>query len=63
MNFIEHPSENGKIVEVVADNAIIQDEQDALDLMANIDYSYEARKIILHKHHLCDDFFKLNIWI
>ena len=63
MDFIEHPEKNGKIVEVVSDDIIIQDEQDVLDLMANIDYLYEARKIVLRKHHLCDDFFILRTGI
>ena len=60
MKFIEHNSEKGKVIEVVSDDIIIYSEQDALDLMANIGYLYDSRKIILHTYNLCEDFFILQ---
>lgn len=60
MKFIEHNTNNGKIVEVISDDVFIKSEQDVLDLMANIDYQYESRKIILHKDNLCSEFFVLQ---
>lgn len=60
MNYIEHNTQNDKIVEVVSDEIIIKTEQDILDLMANIGYLYDARKIVLHKDNLCEEFFILQ---
>jgi hypothetical protein len=60
MKFIEYNSENGKVIEVVSDDIIINSEQDALDLMANIAYLYDTRKIILHTDNFCEDFFILR---
>lgn len=60
MKFLVHNAEKDKIVEVVSNKVIINNEQDALDLIANIGYLYDARKIILHKDHLCKDFFILQ---
>jgi len=60
MKFLEHYTVNDKVIEVVSDDTIINSEQDALDLMANIAYLFDARKIILHKDNLCKDFFVLK---
>jgi hypothetical protein len=60
MEFIEHHTEGGKVVEIVCDEVIIQSEQDALDIMANIGYLYDSRKIIINKKHLGKDFFDLS---
>ena len=60
MKFLEYNTEKDKVVEVVSDDIIINSEQDALDLIANIGYLYDARKIILHKDNLCEEFFILQ---
>ncbi|TFH24528.1 MAG: DUF4180 domain-containing protein [Bacteroidia bacterium] len=60
MEFIEHPAKGGKAVEISSDKLVIQSEQDALDIMANIGYLYDSRKIIVHKKNLGEDFFDLS---
>lgn len=60
MKYIEHETARSKAIEILADEVIIQSEQDALDLMATIGYLYESRKIILHRKNLCDAFFNLS---
>lgn len=58
--FIEHQINNHKAIEIVTDEVIIYSEQDALDLMANIDYQYDSKKIILKEKNLKADFFDLK---
>ena len=58
--FIEHNLGSSIAVEIVSDEVLINSEQDALDLMANIGYLYDSRKIIMYKKNLCDEFFVLS---
>jgi len=60
MKFVKHDLGNSEAIEVVSDEVVINTEQDALDLMANIGYLYDSRKIILYRENLCDDFFVLS---
>ncbi len=60
MNFIEHKLENNRAVQVLHDSILINSEQDALDLMANIDYEYNSRKIIISKTNVSENFFDLK---
>ena len=60
MEFIEHKTGRGTVVEVKSDEVVVSSEQDALDIMANIGYLYDSSKIILHKENLHDDFFDLS---
>ena len=60
MEFIEHTIEGGKAVEVICDEVVIQSEEDALDIMANVGYLYDSQKIIVHKSQLGEDFFDLS---
>ena len=60
MKFIEHDLGGSTAVEIVSDEVVINTEQDALDLMANIGYMYDSRKIIIYRENLCDDFFVLS---
>ena len=60
MDFIEHQIEGGKVVEISSDEVVIQSEEDALDIMANVGYLYDSRKIIAHKNQLGEDFFDLS---
>jgi hypothetical protein len=60
VKYIEHDLGNGIAVEIVSDEVLINTEQDALDLMADIGYLYDCRKIIIYKKNLCDEFFQLR---
>ena len=60
MKFIEHDLGNSIAVEVVSDEIVINSEQDALDLMADVGYLYNSRKIIMNRENLCDEFFVLK---
>ncbi len=60
MEFIEHKTGKGTVVEIQSDEVIVSSEQDALDIMANIGYLYDSSKIILHIENLHDDFFDLS---
>lgn len=60
MKFVKHDLGNGTAIEVVSDKVVINAEQDALDLMANIGYLFDSRKIILYRENLCNDFFNLS---
>jgi hypothetical protein len=60
MKFIEHDLGSSVAVEVVSEEVIINAEQDALDLMANIGYLHDSRKIIMYKENLCGEFFVLS---
>lgn len=58
--FIEHQINSHKAIEIVTDEVIINTEQDALDLMANVDYQYDSKKLILRENNLNPDFFNLK---
>jgi hypothetical protein len=60
MKFAQHNLGDSVAVEVVSDQVLINSEQDALDLMANIGYLYDNRRIIMYKENLCDEFFVLS---
>lgn len=60
MKFVEHDLGSSLAIEVVSEEVLINTEQDALDLMANLGYLYDSRKIIIYRRNLCDDFFVLN---
>jgi hypothetical protein len=50
---------NQKIAEVMAEEVVVNDTQDALDMMANADYQ-GAKRIIMEEKHLNRDFFDLR---
>lgn len=60
MEFIEHKTGDGIAIEVVSEEVLIESEQDALDILANVRYLYNSSKIILHKKNLSKDFFSLK---
>lgn len=60
MEFIEHKTEKGSVVEVKAEEIVINSEQDALDIMANIGYLYDSNRIIIHMKNLSEAFFDLK---
>lgn len=60
MKFIEHIHNQTKVIEVESEAIIINSEQDVLDLMANINFQYHCRKIVIYQHQLNPDFFDLK---
>jgi len=60
MEFTEHKKGSELIIELTSDDVIIDDEQQALEIIANISYLYDSHKIILHTKNLNDDFFDLK---
>jgi len=60
MEFIEHKTAIGPMIEVTSDEVIISSEQDALDIMSNIGYLYDSNRIILHRENLNEAFFDLK---
>ena len=60
MENLIHTISKGKAVELVSEEVLIQSEQDALDLMANCEYHYDSRRIIIHKENISESFFELK---
>ncbi len=59
MNIQEHYINEIKVAEVLSDEIIINNAEDALDLMANI-YYQGFDKIIFHQKNITSDFFDLK---
>jgi hypothetical protein len=57
MNIQSH--NDGEIAEIISDKIIIQNAEDALDLMGNI-YYQGFDKLIIHKKDITTDFFDLK---
>lgn len=49
-----------KVAIIEHDGIVIGDVQDALDVMANVRYSAECNKILLHQDQLPEEFFELR---
>jgi hypothetical protein len=59
MKIIKHDNENKNIYEITSDKIILNDVQDALDLMANAGPAGK-KKIILYEKNITADFFNLS---
>ncbi|WP_337043688.1 DUF4180 domain-containing protein [Emticicia sp. 17c] len=59
MNIEITTEDNVSIAELKADSIVINDVQDALDILANAAYS-GASSLIIHQHNLTPDFFDLK---
>jgi|SRR5690606_18775464 len=59
MDIQSHKINETAIAEIIADNIIIQNTEDALDLMGNV-YYQGFDKIIIHQKNLTPDFFDLK---
>ncbi len=59
MDVVIHNLNENKIAEIVTEKKIIDNLQDALDLIADISYQ-EINKIILKEHNFTPDFFNLK---
>ena len=51
---------DSKVAVVVSEEIVIQNVQDALDLMVSVQYNEGCDKIILKKEQIVDDFFELK---
>lgn len=60
MNISVDQKGNSKVAIVESPDIVIHDVQDALDLMASINYNNDCVKILLHKSNLTEDFFDLK---
>jgi len=54
-----HQIKDHRICEVVSENVVINNLQDALDLLGNSSF-FEAYKIIIKQNQLCPEFFDLK---
>lgn len=59
MEYKIHNVNNHNICELISDNIIISNLQDALDILGNSHY-LDATKIIVNKNQLCPEFFDLK---
>lgn len=62
MEIVFHQQNKDKIAEIISDEILITKVQDALDLMANINYQ-SSQKIILYERNITTDFFDLKTGI
>lgn len=60
MEIIEHILGKDRAIEIKSDSILIKSSQDALDLMVDIEYQYNSRKIIIYKENLDEKFFDLK---
>ncbi|MBA2941859.1 DUF4180 domain-containing protein [Paenibacillus sp. CGMCC 1.16610] len=51
---------NSKVAIVQSDDILISNVQEALDLMASVQYLEEAHKILMDKSNISEDFFELK---
>lgn len=48
------------LAEIIAEEIVINNVQDALDIMANVNYQGDTNKIIIYEKNLSPDFFELK---
>ncbi|ANY68149.1 cytoplasmic protein [Paenibacillus sp. BIHB 4019] len=60
MNITIDQQGSSKVAVIESSDVIIRDVQDALDLMASVNYNHECHKIILQKANITEDFFELK---
>lgn len=60
MNISVDIRNNSKVAIVESDEILISDVQEALDLMASIQYTEECHKILMRKSNMTEDFFELK---
>lgn len=59
MKIKSHKIDNTEIAEIISDKVIIQNAEDALDLMGNV-YYQGFDKMIIHQKNITPDFFDLK---
>ena len=62
MNLKIHEINSTKIAELLSEDIVIKEVQDAVDLLGNSDYM-GARKVIVHEENLVPEFFNLKTGI
>ncbi len=60
MNIKVVNKDNVNIAVITSDDVIINNAQEALDLMATIRYDYDCDKLIINKKNITEDFFELK---
>ncbi|MHB8127380.1 MAG: DUF4180 domain-containing protein [Mobilitalea sp.] len=60
MNILVVNKNNIKVAVVSGDEVILNNAQDALDLIANVGYNYECDKMIIYKKNITEDLFELK---
>jgi hypothetical protein len=60
MNITVVSKNNKKVAVVSGDEVIINNAQEALDLISIVGYDYECDKMIIHKKNITEDFFELK---
>lgn len=60
MNITIDQQGSSKVAVIESSDVIIRDVQDALDLMASVNYNHECHKILLQKANITEDFFELK---
>jgi len=59
MDFVVHDVNANQIAEIISEDLVINDLQDALDLIANLSYQ-EINKIIINENNITSEFFNLR---
>jgi len=60
MNIRVDQQNDSKVAIVDSSELLIQNVQDALDLMASIQYNHDSYKIVIHQSNITEDFFELK---
>ncbi|WP_079911278.1 DUF4180 domain-containing protein [Paenibacillus sp. 32352] len=60
MNIVIDQRGDSKVAVIESSDIVIGDVQDALDLMATVNYTEECHKILLNKVNITEDFFELR---
>ena len=60
MNITIDQQGNSKVAIIESDGIVINNAQDALDLMASVRYSDDADKLIIDKSNITEEFFELK---
>ncbi|HBU83690.1 MULTISPECIES: DUF4180 domain-containing protein, partial [Paenibacillus] len=60
MNITIDQQGSSKVAIIESSDIIINNVQDALDLMASVNYTDDAHKILINKSNLNEDFFELK---
>jgi hypothetical protein len=60
MQTIAHHGDGGMAVQVISHGILLASEQDMLDLMMNVDYQTQSKRIIINRSNIDDRFFDLG---
>ena len=60
MIYIKHTADTSKFIEIQSDDVLINSEQDILDLIVDIEYRFDTKKIIINRNNIHESFFDLK---